>query len=211
MTLKRIALTFSDRNRQRKYQLFMDRFRPSPDTRILDVGASEDEYQENANIIEKRYPHPEKITALGIDEFKEFPKRYPKVKAVRYTGGRFPFGDKEFDILWSNAVLEHVGGEENMVFFLKEAKRVAKAAFVTTPNRYFPFEVHTKLFLIHWLPKAAFDRVLKALSMGWAAGDYMHLMTERDLKRILARCGIERYEIVKNRIWTFTVDFVIIF
>jgi hypothetical protein len=32
--------------------------------------------------------------------------------------------------------------------------------FVTTPNRWFPLEVHTLLPFVHWLPAEARDRLL---------------------------------------------------
>ncbi len=36
---------------------------------------------------------------------------------------------------------------------LAECCRVAhRAAFVTTPNRWFPIEVHTRIPFVHWLP-----------------------------------------------------------
>ena len=36
---------------------------------------------------------------------------------------------------------------------IAECSRVAKRmVFLTTPNRWFPIEVHTALPLIHWLP-----------------------------------------------------------
>jgi hypothetical protein len=41
------------------------------------------------------------------------------------------------------------------------------------PNRYFPFEVHTRYLLIHWLPKTVFDKILSYTPKKWAAGDYI--------------------------------------
>jgi hypothetical protein len=34
--------------------------------------------------------------------------------------------------------------------------------FVTTPNRYFPLEVHSLLPFAHWLPRRARDPLLRA-------------------------------------------------
>ena len=109
ITFRKIANNISNNNRLRKYRFFINYFKPGAKSRILDVGASEKEYQRNANILEKQYPYPENITVLGTDEYKEFCRRYPKVKTVIYKGGSFPFKDKEFDICWCNAVIEHVG------------------------------------------------------------------------------------------------------
>ena len=206
-----IARKLSDYNRMRKFRFFMSYFKPDISKKIIDIGASGNEYQRNANIIEKNYPYQENVTALSIEDLKEFNQRYPKVRAVKYAGGGFPFHDKEFDLCWSNAVIEHVKHGEEREIFLKEIQRVSKAAFITTPNRFFPFEVHTKLFLIHWLPKKIFDRILAMTGSRWATGDYMNLMKLGEIKELLKKCGITNYKIVKNRILGFTVDFVIIF
>ena len=54
------------------------------------------------------------LTALGMNEPLEFSKRYPQVKAICYDGNVFPFEDGAFDLLWSNAVIEHVGDREEI-------------------------------------------------------------------------------------------------
>ena len=40
-------------------------------------------------------------------------------------------------------MIEHVGGEEEQRRFVAEVLRVGRRAFITTPNRWFPIEVHT--------------------------------------------------------------------
>ena len=55
-------------------------------------------------------------------------------------------------------MIEHVGGEEEQRRFVAEALRVGRRAFITTPNRWFPVEVHTRLPLVHWLPDAVSHR-----------------------------------------------------
>ncbi len=126
-----------------------------------------------------------------------------------------PFPDKSFDLCWSNAVLEHVGSHasrvEAQVTFLSEIARVSKSAFVTTPNRWFPAEIHTRTPFLHWLPKPMFDRYLKMRGQEWAAGDYMDLLSVHDLRSVLKAAGITEYRIVRNRLMGFTVDFVVMF
>lgn len=204
-----IAFEISGRNRKRKYENFLNAFPVQPDTTILDVGYTDLEYTGYDNYLEKHYPHPENITALGVVEPKEFAARYPKVRTVQYDGTVFPFADKQFDICWSNAVIEHVGNFEKQVFFLKEVKRVAKSAYLTTPNRYFPIEVHTRLPFLHWLPREIFNRILVAVGKDYAAGDYMFLLSLGDVKRLLAAAGIADYTIIKNRFFGFTMDFAV--
>lgn len=203
-----LAHRVSNFNRTRKWSQFLSIVEPRPGLRVLDIGYTEREHQDADNFLEKHYPYPEDITALGVDEPIEFRQRYPKVKAVRYDGRRFPFEDKSFDIAWSNAVIEHVGGANEQAFFLSEVVRVSKFAFVTTPNRYFPMEVHTRLPLVHWLPKPVFDRILVALGKDWAAGAYMDLLSERDFRRRLSDVGVRDYRFIKNRLAGLTMDFV---
>jgi len=75
-----------------------------------------------------------------------------------------PFGDKEFDIVISNSVIEHVTLPKKVCMakltqqewvskslrrqqqFATEIRRVGKSYFVQTPHRNFPIETHT------WLP-----------------------------------------------------------
>lgn len=178
----------------------------------MDVGFNNEEYLESENYLEKHYPYLEKITALGFAPADKFKKRYPKVKVITYKGGKFPFQDKKFETCWSNAVLEHVGDEQAQILFLKEIKRVAKKSFLTTPNKYFPVEVHTRTPFLHFLlPKKIFDRYLKLIGKAWAADDYMNLLSIRDIRRLLKSANIKNYQIIKNKFLFFTLDFIIIF
>jgi SAM-dependent methyltransferase len=205
------AFKISSFNRKRKWRIFLDLMKPSSSMKILDVGFTEREYGDTMNYIEKHYQYQDKITALGVIEPVEFKKRYPKVHAVKYDGGRFPFADKEFDICWSNAVIEHVGDREKQLSFLKEISRTSRRAFITTPNRLFPIEVHTKTPLLHFLPKSIFHTYLRMIGKKWATGNYMNLLAFRDLKSLLQDAGISWYKIVRNRLMLFTMDFILVF
>ena len=86
-------------------------------------------------------------------ELDRFAAAFPQVRAVRADGRELPFADGEFDLGFSNAVVEHVaGGRDGQRRFVHELCRVAQRVFVTTPNRWFPLEVHTLLPFVHWLP-----------------------------------------------------------
>ena len=198
-------------NRDRKWGLFINEMSPKENMRVLDIGFSENEYSNTDNYIEKYYPYRNMLTALGIDTPISFKERYPEVCVVQYDGGRFPFEDKLFDIAWSNAVIEHVGMRDRQLMFLKEINRVSKRAFITTPNKYFPVEVHTRTPFLHYLPKSVFDKYLTLIGKGWASGEYMYLLSLGEIKALLADAGIVEFEIIKNRMAGFVIDFVIIF
>jgi len=88
---------------------------------------------------------------------------------------------------------------------------VAKSGFITTPNKYFPIEVHTRTPLIHYLPKKFFDKYLYLIGKRWATGDYMNLLSFGDIKELLQEAKFSDYQIIKNRIFFSTLDFIIYF
>jgi hypothetical protein len=80
--MNKLLLKISLKSRKKKYEQFMEIMKPKKDSSILDVGFSESEYMEGANYLEKYYPYPEQITALGINKPVKFLERYPKVKQL---------------------------------------------------------------------------------------------------------------------------------
>ena len=161
------------RSRTRKLRLFLEELRPTADTTVLDVGADELGFGEGdgcgtLNFFEEHYPWPERVTALGLHDGAGFRARYPHIRYVQGDACALPFGDGEFDVVFSNAVIEHVGGRERQRLLVSEALRVGRRAFITTPNRLFPIEVHTRLPLVHWLPDALSHPLYRALGRGFA-------------------------------------------
>jgi len=169
----RLVDAISLRSRERKLNLFLDELQPTPETTVLDVGADELGFGEGdgcgtLNFFEERYPWPERITALGLHDGSGFRERYPHIPYVQGDACALPFPDAAFDVVFSNAVIEHVGGRERQEAFVREAVRVGKRVFLTTPNRWFPLEVHTRLPLVHWLPSGAAGRAYDLVGKPWA-------------------------------------------
>jgi len=163
--VQRLASRISLRSREQKLRLFLELFEPGPATTVLDVGVTNATFGEGStdNFFEARYPWPAQITAVGDTELDRFRAAFPQVRAVQADGRRLPFADGEFDLGFSNAVVEHVeGGRKGQRTFVHELARVARRVFVTTPNRFFPIEVHTQLPFVHWLPAAARERAIRA-------------------------------------------------
>ena len=62
---------------------------------------------------------------------------------------------------------------------------MSKQYFITTPDRWFPIELHTFLPLIHWLPQRHHQRVLRAVGLtSWAKTENLNLLDERDLRSL---------------------------
>ena len=161
--LRRVASSVSMRSRRRKLQLFLDLLQPGPETTVVDVGVTDAPFGDGStdNFFEALYPWPAQITGVGRTELDRFSAAFPQVRAVRADGRDLPFTNAEFDVAFSNAVVEHVaGGRDGQQQFVHELCRVARQVFVTTPNRRFPLEVHTLLPFVHWLPKGPRERLL---------------------------------------------------
>lgn len=163
--LSRVASRVSLRSRERKLQLFLELLGPGPETTVLDVGVTDAPFGGGStdNFFEGLYPWPEQVTAVGRTGLDRFAEAFPQVTVVQADGRNLPFEDAQFDLGFSNAVVEHVGGgREGQRQFVHELCRTARRVFVTTPNRFFPLEVHTLVPFAHWLPPSARDRVVRA-------------------------------------------------
>jgi SAM-dependent methyltransferase len=191
----RIKHAFMRESREKKLQELISLTNPSARSTVLDVGAADKEYSPFDNYLEKKYPYPQKITALSIYSLNEFARRYPHIRSVTYQGGVFPFEDDAFDIVFSNAVIEHITEERERFLFVKEMMRVGRQFYFTTPAKEFPVELHTNYPLIHWFPEKVFDRIVAWTGKGWAKEGYMRLLTKKDLNRLVARAQIRDYRI----------------
>jgi hypothetical protein len=193
-----VAARVSARSRRRKLALFFEVMQPTAETTVVDVGVSDGGYGEDmlgtANFFEALYPWPERIVAVSTQYLTVFQEAFPKVTAVRADGRALPFEDGQFDVGFSNAVVEHLPDLDSQRAFVSELCRVSRRVFVTTPNRWFPLDTHTLVPLAHWLPDDRRDRVyrllgrqeglgLRLLSPGALRGLFPHSVEPRIVRR----------------------------
>ena len=116
------------------------------------------------------------------------------------------------DLVISNATIEHVGKFENQIKMMKNIIKLASKNFViSTPNRYHPIDFHTKLPLLHWLPKKIHRKVLNILNLKYfAKEENLNLLSKNDLKSLLEICGIEKYKIFNIRLLGFKSNFIVV-
>ena len=93
------------------------------------------------------------------------------------------FGDRSFDLVFSNSVIEHVGPPSKQVEFAHEVLRLGKSYWVQTPSVWFPIEVHSGMpfywFYPSWLRAALIRHWRKHLPAWWA--------DDMDTTRVLSR------------------------
>ena len=152
---RRLLKKLSHKSRVKKFELLGRVFRPCPEDRVLDVGASGEVFLQYA--LEDVYPFPGRIVAGGYDsqEILAARRHYPQPRYAVFDGCALPFPDQSFDLVFSNAVIEHVLGPGRQEKFAHEIMRVGKSWFVTTPNFWYPFETHHHLPFFQFLPRPA--------------------------------------------------------
>jgi len=201
-------------SRRRRFERLLETLAPSASSSFLEVGVGNDEPLPVTNYVARHYPWPRRMTALGLGNMAGFQRLHPEIRTVSYGGGAFPFADGSFDVVHSNAVLEHVGSEERQVAFLGECLRVGRSGMVTTPNRFFPIESHTLLPFLHWLGKERFDAAIGAVGAARLARAYalfgrrfpidelqdLRLLGAPQLRGMLERLREGRARVVRNRV-----------
>ena len=209
----RLAMRVGGSQRRRLYEMFMQVGGAHAQARVLDVGVtSEDRYETN-NFLEEHYPHKASITAAGIAESSYLPARFPGLRYVQIMPQQpLPFADRAFDLVHASAVIEHVGSRERQQQFLQELWRVCRGTlFVTTPNRWFPIEVHTVIPLLHWLPPVVFRACLRRTRLAaWADEAQLNLLSGADLLQLAQNAGLERPRLRRARLLGFASNLALI-
>lgn len=207
-----VAAAIGARVRRRMFDMFMRRFDPAPQERVLDIGVTSDRTYAASNYFERFYPYKASVTAAGLDDASFLESDYPGIKFVPADALALPFADASFDLVHSSAVLEHVGSIENQARMVAECLRVARrGVFLTTPNRWFPIEFHTQLPLVHWLPKRACRAVFRRLGYGFfAAEENLNLVSASDLRAIAGRFEGWGCEVLAARLFGWTSNLILV-
>jgi hypothetical protein len=132
---------------------------PRPVT-ILDVGGTQRFWE----VVGFTSPDDVDVTLLNVS--KE-PTSYANFRSVVGDARAMHFNDKEFDVVFSNSVIEHVGRYPDQARMAREVMRVGKRYFVQTPNRNFPIEPHFLFPLFQFLPVSVRIWLLRHMHLGW--------------------------------------------
>jgi hypothetical protein len=143
--VRQVALRFGHHNRQRKLRDALALCASAQVRSILIVGVHASDDGVN-NLIERGLAAAApRSVGLGLG-----PQGPPWIEYVMGDGCNLPFDDDAFDLVFSNAVIEHVGDADRQQRFVREHARVGRSWMLTTPNRWFPVEAHDHTLFTHW-------------------------------------------------------------
>lgn len=176
--------------------LFFENYKSDRPIKILDVGGTA--YFWNDSSLPK-LPNVQ-ITLLNLAELE-----VQSQGLIGKTGdgtNMKEFADNEFDLVFSNSVIEHLYTWENQIKMAQEIQRVGKKYYVQTPNKYFPIEAHYALPFAQNMPKSLLFTILTKTRLSrlqkWDPAyaqqylDEIRLLDEQEMKTLFPDCHIYR-------------------
>ena len=179
---------------------------------LLDIGTTPS-FDIEQNIILEKTKNNRNITCLSDQDCSILEKKYPNIKDfIIGDGTNTNFKDMSFDIVHSNATLEHVGSYNNQIAFVKEALRISKNhVFIQTPNRFYPIDFHTNLPLIHWLPKKIHRKILRFIGLNfYSTEENLNLLSKSNLINICKKLDIKNFKIIKHKLLFMTSNLILV-
>jgi Methyltransferase domain len=208
--IHRVYKVFQDYFRPRRKRAFMTLFpEVTSGASVVDIGGTSGWWRED-------FPKGINISIVNIDDDHRDNVIESGFKFYMADGRKLPFADGEFDLSFSNSVIEHVGDLGDQRRFAMEALRCGKKLYLQTPAKWFPVEPHMMTVFIQWLPFGLARRLVRYLSLwGLVAKpsqkqiDQMllttRLMTKRELQQIFPGARI-----MEEKFLGLTKSFIVI-
>ena len=177
----------------------------------LDIGTTEDDKNESSNIIVKNLENVQ--TFKSISDQKISLNFFSKVlqKSIIDELNDNDLKNFKSDLVISSAVIEHVGNASNQMKMIENIQKLSKKLFIiTTPNRGYPLDFHTKLPLFHWFPKHIHRKILKFFGMDFfSKEENLNLLSKKNIQEYLNILDI-KYEIINIKLLGITSNFIIV-
>lgn len=171
--------------RRRRMAKFLKTFEIKPGTRVLDLGGAPAIWEHVSEPLDITLLNlPSTISAGEFEVLQSPGLRHHTFHVVEGDACKVEqFGDRAFDLVFSNSVIEHVGPSSKQAAFASEVLRLGRAYWVQTPSKWFPIEAHSGMpfywFYPEWLRAALMRSWRKRLPAWWAE----YISTTRFLSR----------------------------
>lgn len=160
------SLAFNYRKKRLSFFKFLIVSIPGP-LKILDVGGNQSMWKLSGFLDEEM--RDIEITLLNINTKIVQEVTHPKIRGVVCDANNMQqFKNSEFDVVFSNAVIEHVGNYNDQMKMAREVMRVGKRYFVQTPNLYFPIESHFVFPFFQFFPLELKVWLITHFDLGWS-------------------------------------------
>ena len=177
----------------------------------LDIGTTSDDKNASSNIVIKNIKNIDKFKSISDQIVNSDFFHKSLNKSITEECSENELYDFSSDLVVSNATIEHVGNTLNQKKMLENIIKLTKKIFViTTPNKFYPIELHTKIPLIHWFPKSIYRKILKILGLSFYANEEnLNSLSVNELKKMLDNHKII-YEIKFIKLFFFKSNIIII-
>jgi hypothetical protein len=143
--------SLGSRARARRWEIFARSFPDAADMRVLDLGGTVDFWM--------RAPlRPRSVMVMNLEPEETDAEWLTAVSgdACRASAVLAAHGlPTAYDLVFSNSLIEHVGGHAQRWSLAHEVRALAPRHWVQTPYRYFPVEPHWVFPLMQFLPVTA--------------------------------------------------------
>ena len=154
---------------------------------FLDVGTTEENQLESSNYFVKNFYKIKIKNSISDQEIKNNNFNRFLKKSITSEFLETEIENYKSDLVISSATIEHVGSYENQIKMLENIiKLTNKYFFITTPNRFFPIDFHTKLPIIHMLPKKIHRKILRLINLKeYAEEENLNLLDENTVNKLI--------------------------
>jgi len=178
----------------------------------LDIGTTDDDGFESSNYLIKNLRNIKIYRSISDQKINS--KFFSKTltKSITDNFSHEEIENYSSDLVISNATIEHVGDKNSQIKMTENIIKLSKKIFViTTPNRFYPFDFHTKIPLIHWLPKKIHRKILKIIGLEYFSKiENLNLLSKNDILEILSNFKNIKYKIFYIKLALIKSNFIII-
>ena len=179
---------------------------------VIDIGTTPSLDLED-NFFLHKVKKNQNITCFSNQDCSNLSKNFPNIKKFIIGDARYSYlKDNFFDIVHSNATIEHVGSFENQIKFTKELVRISKKfVFIQTPYRFYPIDFHTLLPFIHWLPKKYHRKILRYFGKKfYSLESNLNLLSVKEIKKICKFLNLKDYKIIRYKLFFMTSNLILL-
>ena len=150
-----------------------------------------------------KYTDTARFTLLNLTK-AEIPAGYDHFTSVAGDATDLSeYSDKQFDLVFSNSVIEHVGNFAAQKSMAAEMVRTGKHYYLQTPNKWFFLDPHYRVPLVHLLPRNVRVYLVRRFRIGGMPKgktgeearqivDNLRLMTIGELRQLFPGADIHR-------------------